>query len=155
MDRGRRENLERLDRLAWLLDSSIPVPGTRWHVGWDGLIGLLPGIGDLVAGGLSSYILLQALWMGLPPAVLGRMGLNIVLESVVGMVPVAGDLFDFAFKANQRNVRLMRAYLEDPRATRRRSALTITVLSLVILAGVVLTLWAMFALLEWLIRAVA
>lgn len=147
------DKLKQLERLAWILDSSIPIPGTPWKVGLDGLIGLVPGIGDLSAGVISSYILFQALRMGAPPMVIGRMALNIMLESVVGVIPVVGDLFDFAFKANQRNVALMRDYVIEPTKVKRRSAVSVLLVVGALLAVLVLLVWAMFALLSALISA--
>jgi hypothetical protein len=102
--------IRRLDRFAWLLDSAIRLPG-GFRIGLDGIIGLVPGLGDLAAAGLSSYIILEAARMKLPGRVLVRMGLNVLLELVVGIIPIFGDLFDFAFKANRRNVRLLNEYL--------------------------------------------
>ena len=98
---------ERLRRFAWLLDSSIPVPGTRWTVGIDALIGLVPVLGDVAGMLLSSYILLEAVRLGAPKRVLARMALNIAVEGLVGSIPLLGDLFDAGFKANQRNIRLL------------------------------------------------
>lgn len=98
---------ERLRRLAWLLDSSIRIPGTRWTVGIDALIGLVPGLGDAVGVLLSSYIVYQAARLGATRGVLARMVLNIAIEGLVGAIPILGDLFDAGFKANQRNIRLL------------------------------------------------
>jgi hypothetical protein len=117
----------RLKRLAWLLDSAIPLPG-GYRIGLDGLIGLVPGLGDVVAALLSSYIVVEAACLRVPASVLLRMGLNVALELIIGAVPVAGDLFDFAFKANERNVRLLEASLGPPeqvQALRRRSGWTV------------------------------
>jgi uncharacterized protein DUF4112 len=108
-----------LQQLAWLLDSSIPVPGTKLTVGVDALVGLFPLIGDLIGVAFSSYILSQAARLGAPRSVLWRMAFNIALEGVVGIVPLAGDLFDAAFKANQRNVALLEAWLDRPKRTER------------------------------------
>ncbi len=102
--------IRRLERLAWLLDSAIRLPG-GFRIGLDGIMGLVPGLGDVAAAGLSSYIILEAARMKLPGKVLARMGLNVLLELVVGIIPLFGDLFDFAFKANRRNMRLMTDYL--------------------------------------------
>ena len=113
-----RKNLQ---QLAWLLDSSIPVPGTRLTVGVDALIGLFPLIGDLIGVAFSSYILSQAARLGAPRSVLSRMAFNIALEGVVGIIPLAGDVFDAAFKANQRNVQLLDAWLDQPKRTERSS----------------------------------
>jgi len=101
------EALERLRRLAWLLDSSIPIPGTRWSVGIDALIGLVPVLGDAAGMILSSYILVEAARMGASKGVLARMALNIAIEGLVGAVPILGDVFDAGFKANQRNIKLL------------------------------------------------
>jgi hypothetical protein len=98
---------ERLRRLAWLLDSSIRIPGTPWSVGIDALIGLVPVLGDAAGVILSSHIVYQAARMGTSKGVLARMALNIAVEGLVGAVPIIGDLFDAGFKANQRNIRLL------------------------------------------------
>jgi predicted aconitase with swiveling domain len=98
---------ERLRRLAWLLDSSIRIPGTRWTVGIDALIGLVPVLGDAAGVILSSYILYEAARMGTSKGVLARMALNIAIEGLVGSIPLLGDLFDAGFKANQRNIKLL------------------------------------------------
>ena len=107
---------ERLARLAWLLDSSIPIPGTRITIGLEALIGLFPVVGDVAGVLLSSYILREAAALGVSRSILLRMGFNVALEGLVGMIPLAGDLFDAAYKANQRNVRLLNAWLDAPRA---------------------------------------
>lgn len=115
------ERRSRLRRLAWLLDSSIPIPGTGWSIGVDALIGLFPFLGDLAGVLLSGYILVEAARLGASKALLGRMALNIAVEGVAGLVPFFGDLFDAAFKANQRNVRLLDAWLDRPAAAERAS----------------------------------
>src|SRR5689334_14283933 len=84
---GAHETRERLRQLAWLLDSSIPVPGTRLTVGIDALIGLLPILGDLIGVLLSSFILSEAARLGAPKVVLWRMAANVGIEGVVGMIP--------------------------------------------------------------------
>ena len=92
LQRKHRDNpsikAEHLERLAWILDSAIRVPGTNYRIGIDGLIGLLPGFGDLVGALLSSYIIAGAAQLGVPSVVLIRMALNIAIESIVGVVPV-------------------------------------------------------------------
>jgi len=123
----------RLNRLAWLLDSSIPIPGTPFSVGVDALIGLFPFVGDLVGVLLSGYIVKEAAALGVSKSVLARMALNVAVEGLVGMIPLAGDLFDAAFKANQRNVRLLNAYLDQPLRTRRASRAFMLGLGLILL----------------------
>lgn len=106
--------------LAWWLDSSIPLPG-GYRVGLDGIIGLVPGVGDLVGGGLSSWILYQAYQQGAPKFILVRMLINIFIDAMVGAIPIFGDIFDFIWKANQRNVALMESYKQKPTETYRRA----------------------------------
>lgn len=101
------QRLRRVQRLAWLLDAAFRVPGTRFRLGVDAIVGLLPVGGSVIMGMVSLYIVWEAWRMRLPTSVLGRMVANIVLETLVDTVPVAGDLFDAAFKANLRNVALM------------------------------------------------
>lgn len=103
--------LRRLDRLATLLDAQFAIPGFKTRIGLDPIIGLIPGVGDLVTGGLSIYILMQARRLGLPRHIQARMLANIGLDAVVGSVPVLGDVFDVAFKSNRRNMKLLRRHL--------------------------------------------
>ena len=114
-DTDRHRVKRRLDRLAYYLDSSIPVPGSNARVGIDALIGLIPGIGDTLGAIVSSYILSEAARLGAPKTVLMKMAFNILLDTSVGVVPVMGDLFDFAWKANQRNVNILEEYMRQPR----------------------------------------
>lgn len=114
----------RMERLRWLgelLDNSIPVPGTNFRFGLDTVIGLVPGVGDLVGGALSAYIVLEAARLGVPRPVLARMGYNVAVDTLVGGIPLLGDLFDAGYKANLRNLALVRDYLERPVAARRSS----------------------------------
>jgi hypothetical protein len=93
------------------MDSSIRLPG-GFRVGVDGLLGLVPVVGDLAAAGASFYIVAQAAGAGVPTNVLARMILNVALDAVIGAIPVFGDAFDFTFKANLRNAKMMDAYLD-------------------------------------------
>jgi hypothetical protein len=128
----------RLGRIAWLLDSSIPLPGTRFRIGADAIIGLIPGVGDLLGVLLSSYIVREAARVGAPPSVLIRMGWNVAIEGIVGMVPFLGDVFDAAWKANQRNFALLEAHLDQPHRVRRSSRLFVALLMLALVALLVL-----------------
>ena len=114
-------SLERLRWLGYLLDNSIPVPGTRFRFGLDSIIGLVPGVGDLVGGALSLYIILEAARLGVPKPLLVRMGYNVAVDALVGGVPVLGDLFDAGFKANLRNLALVQQHVELPTTSRRAS----------------------------------
>ncbi|MCB1802496.1 MAG: DUF4112 domain-containing protein [Gammaproteobacteria bacterium] len=145
--------IRKLQRLAWLLDSAIRIPGTSIRIGLDGLIGLVPGIGDITAGAASSYILLQAVRMGAPLAIVVRMAMNILLESVIGIIPVVGDIFDFVFKANQRNVQLLLDYKAQPSPVHKRSLFVVTLTIVVIVLLLAIAFWALVALLSALAAA--
>jgi hypothetical protein len=108
--------LRQLDRLARLLDERFVIPGTNVRAGLDALIGLIPGVGDLVTGGLSIYILLQARRFKLPWHVQARMLANIGVDVLVGSVPIFGDVFDVAFRSNRRNMNLLRRHLAGRQA---------------------------------------
>lgn len=142
----------RLDRIAWILDNSIPVPGLGgYRIGVDGLIGMVPGIGDALGAAISTYILGEAVRLGAPKSVLLRMFSNIVLESVVGVIPFAGDIFDMTWKANLRNVKLLDRYLDNPVTTSRSSrflALGVMASAVIVLA---LALFLSWTLLKWLV----
>jgi hypothetical protein len=103
--------------LAWLLDNSVPIPGTGRRIGLDAVIGLVPGLGDVLSGGLGLFIVARGVQRGLPGVVLARMLANVALDFVIGAVPVIGDAFDLWYKSNARNVGLLRRYGEDPGAS--------------------------------------
>lgn len=150
MTTGERERAkERLDRLAWYLDSSIPIPGLETRFGLDALIGLFPGFGDTVGAILSSYILSEAARLGAPKSVLLKMAFNIALDTILGAVPVLGDLFDVVWKANQRNMQLLGAYLERPRKAVVTSRLFVWSLALLLIGFVIFVGMVGFALMRW------
>lgn len=120
---SKEQTKQRLEKLAWLLDSSIAVPGTGFRVGLDGIIGLVPGVGDAVGSVLSSYILAEAARLGVSKLTLMHMGFNILIESIIGLIPFVGDLFDFAWKSNQKNVELLYKHLENPPAAKKSDRL--------------------------------
>ena len=99
--------LRRLRRLAWLVDGAFRIPGLRFRFGLNSLIGLVPGGGDAVLGLISLYIVYEAYRLGVPRAKLLQMAANIGLEVVGGSVPILGDLFDMALKANLRNIAIL------------------------------------------------
>jgi NAD/NADP transhydrogenase beta subunit len=115
--RRRAENLfsdENLDWFAHLLDDWFRIPGTPIRLGLDGLIGLIPGLGDMLAG-IASFVLIFAAWVrGVPSVTLVRMMVNLGLDVVIGSIPFLGDIFDIAWKANRRNYRLMVRHLRQP-----------------------------------------
>ena len=110
-----RATLQRLEQLAYLLDDRFRIPGLNRRIGLDGLIGLVPGIGDAVTGAIALYLVLEAWRLGIPKHVVARMLVNVGVDSLVGAIPLAGDVFDATFKANKRNVDLLRQHLERTR----------------------------------------
>lgn len=143
--RQREAGLADAELLAWLLDNSIPIPGTGRRVGLDALIGLVPGLGDILSGGLGILIIARGIQRGLPPIVLARMFANVALDFVVGAIPVIGDAFDFWYKANARNVGLLRRYSEVPSAsTAAEWGFFVAVLAIigVVAAGTVWLIWS-------------
>jgi hypothetical protein len=121
-------SLQRVRAVASLLDDALRVPGTNIRFGIDPLIGLVPGLGDLLGGAASAYIILEAARVGAPASVLLRMAVNVGIDTLVGALPVVGDLFDFAWKSNARNVRLLARHVDAPVETRRASMGLVVVL---------------------------
>lgn len=109
---SRAQRLTRVERLATLLDTAFVIPFTKFRFGVDGLFGLAPGLGDIVTTGLALYIVYEAHRIGAPKHVLARMLTNVALDGVIGAVPVAGDVFDVFWRANKRNVRILREHLD-------------------------------------------
>jgi hypothetical protein len=114
---SRAERIARLDALATLLDTAFVVPGTQIRFGLDVLIGLIPGIGDALTTLISLYIVREARELGAPALLIARMLGNVAIDGMVGAVPLLGDAFDVAWRANRKNIRLLRDYLaaEDRR----------------------------------------
>lgn len=125
-DESEAAQLRKLEVLSKSLDSQFQIPGTRISLGWDAIIGLLPGVGDAFGLAFSSYILLQAVRLGARKRTLLRMFLNSTLDASVGSIPLVGDILDIGFRANQKNVQLLRNDLQksfgkprDARATQK------------------------------------
>src|SRR2546423_4002962 len=108
-ERRKRQGLEPLFKwLALIMDEIIRVPGTNFRFGLDPIIGLIPGIGDTSSALVSAFALIQALRLGVPKILLGRMALNILANEVIGIIPVVGDAFSFWFKSNARNYEIIK-----------------------------------------------
>lgn len=136
-------------KIAWLLDKSIPLPG-GYRIGLDGVLGLVPGIGDITGGILSTWALYQAVKIGAPKSIIFRILLNIAIDSIVGTIPVVGDLFDFVWKTNYRNLKLLEDFQATPRQARSRALIS----SLAIVAGGILLIIASIAGLVTLIKLI-
>lgn len=152
---GRRQNpyqqsthpgLNSVRRLAKLMDAQFAVPGTRFRFGLDGLVGLIPGAGDLATFAVSGYMLVIMAQNGASGYVLARMAVNILIDSLIGSIPLVGDVFDFAFKANTRNLKLMEEHYQEGR--HRGSALRVIIPVLVVLFLIIgLIIWGTYKLL--------
>ncbi|TXM65111.1 DUF4112 domain-containing protein [Methylobacterium sp. WL69] len=108
----REATLLRLEALAHLMDSAFLIPGINRRVGLDAVVGLVPIVGDVAGMLIASYVVNEARRLGAPRWLVARMMANVVFDGALGIVPIAGDLFDAAFKANRRNVALLRRHLE-------------------------------------------
>jgi hypothetical protein len=109
--------LKRIRLLSRVLDEQFRIPGTTYRVGLDGLLGLIPGVGDAAGALLSTYILYEAIRLGTPSTVLLRMIANIGIDAVGGVIPIVGDIFDMAWKTNKKNVALLHAYVASQRTS--------------------------------------
>jgi len=112
---SREQRLARLEAVARLLDVAFILPGTKIRYGIDGLIGLIPVVGDLIATAFSLWLVQEARALGAPWHITVRMLGNVAVQGVIGTVPVAGDAFDVLYRANMRNARLIRRWLERRR----------------------------------------
>jgi hypothetical protein len=134
-----------LHGLEILLDEAFRVPGTGIRFGLDGIIGLVPGLGDVLAGLLSLIIPLAAWIRGVPYVTLARMAANLAIGVLVGSIPILGDIFDIAWKANRRNYLLLRLHLSEPRRHTGKDwaflVLLVLGLGLIFAIPVVLAVW--------------
>ncbi len=149
-----------LDRLAWHLDQAFPIPGTRYRVGWDGIIGLIPGLGEAVMLFLQAGIVVAAVVRYDVPAVIAiRMVLNVLIDSTIGSIPILGDLFDFFFKASTKNIALLNQVRAQRNAgvkvsrARHWGFVLAVVFALLAVVGGVLTL--IYFLMDWVYWQVA
>jgi Domain of unknown function (DUF4112) len=120
--------LKRMRQLSRLLDSAIVIPGTKKRIGLDPIIGLIPGGGDTVSAMLSSYIIIEAARIGIPREALVRMVMNVLIDTIVGAVPVFGDVFDVFSKANLRNMQIVESHVKEPQPSAKADKLFIGLL---------------------------
>jgi hypothetical protein len=105
--------IRRMRHLARLMDESWSIPGTRYRFGLDSLVGLVPGVGDVLTTLVSVYFIREAYLVGVPRPLLSRMAFNVLVDWLIGTVPIAGDVFDVAWKANKMNIRLLDRWLNE------------------------------------------
>ena len=158
-DRAERERrgrlgLDRLRALTRLMDQAFGVPGTKWRFGLDALMGLVPGLGDIAGGLIAVYALHVGRQLGAPWVIQLHMLSNIALDASIGTIPVIGDLFDFVFKAQTRNLALLDEWLQTPHEASKRSKrglIMVPVAIVVVFATLtILGIWLLFILLHWL-----
>jgi hypothetical protein len=143
------ERLRWVERIAHLMDSQFQLPGTRFRFGLDPLLGLIPVVGDLSTFAVSGALLLTMMRHGASGAVAVRMVLNILLDTIVGAIPILGNIFDFAYKSNDRNVALLRRhYAEGTHQGSGKGLLAALLLGLLVVFGLVG--WASVVLVRWL-----
>jgi uncharacterized protein DUF4112 len=147
------DRLRHLDNLSEILDSAFAIPGTRFRIGLDGILGLIPGIGDATGAALSIYLIFEAARLGLPLSTLLRMVGNIAIETVVGAIPIVGDIFDIAWKANMRNMALVHTHSglaglkeRSPSQILRLLLVPVILAVLALIALPILALWVVFRL---------
>lgn len=131
------------------MDSQFRIPGTTMRFGFDGIIGLVPGIGDLISLGISSYLMSSAVKNGASSYVVARMALNTGVDAIIGSIPILGDIFDVAFKANMRNVRLLQQHYGEGRhrGSSKKVIIPVVIVLLALLAGFV---WLIYKTIVWL-----
>jgi hypothetical protein len=145
-EKRRRSELEPLFRwVALIMDEFLRVPGTRLRFGLDPLIGLIPGIGDTGSALVSAYALIQAVRCGVPKIVLARMSMNVLINELIGIVPVVGDAFSFWFKSNSRNYDLLKQHAGSPNRSRRSDWIfvggVLLVLFVIVAVGIAVTFY--------------
>jgi hypothetical protein len=137
------------------MDDLITVPGTRIGVGLDALIGLVPGLGDVIGSTLSGLIVVDAVRHRVPVAVLARMGLNLLVDALLGLVPAVGDLLDVAHRANRKNLRLLEravaAYPDPAPATAGYLLAAVALVVVPLVVGLLLSVLAVWLVLRWLL----
>jgi hypothetical protein len=107
--------MARITLVANLMDSAFLIPGLNRRVGLDAVLGLVPGIGDALSAAIASYIIWEARQLGLPRWKIARMIGNVAVDTTIGAIPFAGDVFDVVFKSNQRNLRIIHEHLGTPK----------------------------------------
>lgn len=150
-DKKKRSELEPLFRwLALIMDNLLRVPGTRFRIGLDPLLGLLPGLGDTGSAIISAMALIVAARRGLPKILLARMSLNILINEAIGIIPIGGDAFSFWFKSNARNYELLQRHTSGSRRSTRSDwifvALVLALLFVILVVSLAVSLWLLYRL---------
>lgn len=141
-------------KLAHWMDDRFTIPGTNIKFGLDPVISLIPGAGDVASGLISSYFIVLGVRQDLPAAVIFRMGLNILLDMIVGAIPLLGDVFDVGWKANTKNAELLEKYGKDAAGTEKKSKAVLWATAIGTLLLIVAALWVVGWVITELIQAI-
>lgn len=144
-------SLERLTSLARFWDDWLRVPVLGWRIGLDALVGLVPGVGDLIGTVVGCYALLLAVRAGAGVPILGPMLLNLAIDAGIGAVPLVGDLLDMGWRANRRNRALLERWIGDPARTKRASAIGLGLVGAGMVGLVAASVWLLIAAVRWLL----
>lgn len=147
----RSENLRWVDRVTKLMDNQFRFPGTNWRFGMDPILGLFPVVGDLASFGVSAMLILTMARYGASGKLVTLMLLNVAIDALFGSVPILGNIFDFAYKANDRNVRMLRAHYEEGKYQGSGKNIIIGAIAGIVVIFILLV-WAMLELLAFLYR---
>lgn len=137
-----------INTLARLMDAQFRIPGTGIRFGFDALIGLIPGVGDMISLLISTHIISVAKKNGASGFVMSRMVFNVAIDALIGAIPLAGDVFDIGFKANQRNMRLLQQHFNEGRHKGSSKKLGIP-LAIILLAVFTFLIWLCYKLVTW------
>jgi hypothetical protein len=153
MDSKTQQNkvIRNLDSLAKLMDSQFQIPSTKIRFGLDALIGLIPGVGDFAGFLVSGYMILVLASNGASGFVIARISLNILIDAIIGSIPFLGDIFDFAFKANERNMKLVHEHYKEGRHQGGAWKVVVPVL-LILFLLIVGIAWSAYSMIMWLIH---
>jgi hypothetical protein len=147
------KDLVALRKFAFYMDEAFTIPGTNFKVGLDAVLGLIPGVGDVIGALMSTWIVIGALRHRVPAKIIGRMVLNIAIDLFFGAVPVAGDVFDFLYEENVKNMRLLEKHRDRRRPPRSTAAIALVAACIVlfVLALAVGLVMAVIAIIVWLV----
>ena len=145
-----KPNLFWLEEMVKLMDSKFRIPGTSFRFGVDPVLGLLPGIGDLASFAISGSLVLYMLRFGVSRKVVALMLLNIFLDATIGSIPIIGHIFDFYYKANTRNINLLREHYYENKHQGGSSGI-IALVGLILLILIILLFWALWEFVEWIL----
>lgn len=144
--------------IADMLDTKFKLPN-GWRFGWDGILGLIPGFGNIVTDIFSFYILFRAAVLGCPPAILLRMAVNVFIDNIIDKIPGVGLVFDFIWKANTQNIKLMDQYFSAPQVTNKKSKMWVIIslvsLFILFLACISLTIFTVIWLFNQIYKSIS